>query len=347
MKMKKLLSLLLIVTIIAALAGCRTQRETLIIFTWEDYVPGAVLADFEEKTGIRVVYASFSSNEEMLAQFEQKVDQYDIILCSDYMISMMIERGGLIQQIDWERVPNRANINPVFQNLYFDPLNLYTVPYSTGAPIIVYDSARVDIPITSIRDLWHPSLRQSIVILDDVRDIMGMTFLMMGESVNETDPAVLELARLELLELKPNIISFNADYPHRSIINGDATVGYMYGSQATAAMNAVDSVRFVFPEEGLSTFVDCFVLSAQAPNLDNAYIFLNYILYGEVSAKASSIINYGNTNIAAKEFLPEAFRNNLSVNIPDELQINAQYFRPIGEAELLFDRIWTEFKATN
>jgi spermidine/putrescine transport system substrate-binding protein len=121
----------------------------------------------------------------------------------------------------------------------------------------------------------------------------------------------------------------------------------MYGSQATAAWNAVPSVRFVFPEEGLSSFLDCFVMSAQAPNLDNAYTFLNYILYGEVSAKASSIINYGNCNIAAKEFLPESFLANLSVNIPDGIQATAQYFKPIGEAELLYDIIWTEFKASN
>ncbi|MCL2702925.1 MAG: spermidine/putrescine ABC transporter substrate-binding protein [Defluviitaleaceae bacterium] len=345
--MKRFFSLFLTAVMVFALAGCRTAGDTLIIYTWEDYVPQAVIDDFERDTGIRVVYASFSSNEEMFNSFVQKVNQYDLILCSDYMIERMIGMGGLLQQIDSSRIENFGNISPLFQNQYFDPDNKYAIPYSTGSPIIVYDSARVPVPITRIRDLWDPSLRESVVLLDDVRDIMGMTLLMLGESVNETDPEILDRVRQELIALKPNVIAFNADYPHRSIINGDASVGYMYGSQATAAWEAVPTVKFVFPEEGVSTFIDGFVLSAEAPNTDNAYIFLNYILDGEVSAKMSGIINYGNCNTAAKEFLPESFRNNLSVNIPDEVQATAQLFKPIGEAEILYDIIWTEFKAAN
>jgi spermidine/putrescine transport system substrate-binding protein len=259
----------------------------------------------------------------------------------------MVQRGGLLQQIDRTRLENWNNIDPVFQSKYFDPDNRYAIPFSTGSPIIVYNSARVNFPITSIRDLWNPELLGSVVLLDDMRDIMGMTLLMLGESVNSTDPEVLELVRQELIALKPNVVSFNADYPHRSIINGDAVVGYMYGSQATAARNAVPTVRFVIPEEGVSTFVDCFVISAEAPNLDNAYIFLNFILDGEISAQASSLINYGNTNRAAQQFLPEEFKNNISVNIPSEVQATAQYYVPLGEAEILWDIIWTAFKAAN
>jgi spermidine/putrescine transport system substrate-binding protein len=345
--MKKAVSLLLAAVLAITLLGCRTAGETLVIYTWEDYVPGEVVEDFEKATGIKVVYASFSSNEEMFNSFVQKTNQYDLILCSDYIIDKMAESGGLLKELDKPRIANYGNIDPVFQGQYFDPDNKYAIPYATGSPTIVYDSAKVSFPITGIKDLWNPNLRESIVLLDDVRDIMGMTLLMMGEDVNETDPEILERAKQELISLKPNIIAFNADYPHESIIRGDATVGYMYGSQATAAWEAVPTVEFVFPEEGVTTYIDCFVLSASAPNLDNSYTFLNYILNGEVSAKMSGIINYGNCNTAAKDFLPEEYLNNRSVNIPSEIQATAQFYLPLGEYEILYDIIWTEFKAAN
>jgi len=343
---RKIFSFALLLTALLLATACRRgDDDVLIIFTWEDYVPAAVIAEFELRTGVRVIYASFSSNEEMFAAFEHRRDQFDIILCSDYMIYRMIDIGGMLHRLDHTRIPNMANICVMYTGLYFDPYNLYSIPYSTGSPLIVYNSALVD-SIVSLRCLWREDLRGKVVLLDDIRDIMGMTLLMLGECVNTTDPAVLERVRVELLSLKPNIIAFNSDFPHRSIISGDAAVGFMYGSQITAAMNAVPTVRFVFPEEGVSTFVDSFVVSAQAPNLDNAYLFLNFILEAEISAQASSIINYGNTNQAATTHLPERFINNLSVNIPPHIRQNAQYFRPLGaEAEQLWDRVWTEFRA--
>jgi len=324
----------------------------LIIFTWENYVPPEVIAIFERETGIHVTYVSFSSNEEMYAVFRMNTNQFDIILCSDYIIYRMIAQN-MLHEIDRARVSNFGNINPAYMGKYFDPGNRFSIPYSTGSPLLVYDSARVSETITSFRCLWNESLRGRIVLLDDVRDVLGMVLLMLGECVNSTDEEVLDKVLAELLILRPNVIAFNSDFPHRSIITGDADVGFMYGSQATAAREAVyrntgvDSVRFVFPEEGVSTFVDSFVISANAPNIDNAYIFLDFILGGEISAMASSIINYGNTNNAAVPFLPTEFLENESVNIPANVRNSAQYFRPLGDGDVMFDRIWTIFRAAN
>lgn len=345
--MKKLLSLALVMAVIGtALAGCSTKdKKTLVIYTWENYVPPEVVADFERDTGIKIVYADFSTNEEMFASFSQKTDQYDIILCSDYIIQQMIRTGGMIREIDTGKLSNYKNIDPQFQSMYFDPDNDYSIPYATGSAIIVYDSAKVSFPITGYKDLWDPRLTGSVVVLDGYRDIIGMTLQMLGYSINETDPEILEIARQELLKFKPNVIAFNADTPHESLIRGDATVGYMFGSQATAARDEIPTIEFVFPEEGISTNLDCFVLSADAPNLENAYIFLDYILDGEVSAKMSSIINYANCNLAAKEFLPQEYIDNPSVNIPGSVMETAQFYLPVGDAEVLYDKIWTEFKA--
>jgi spermidine/putrescine transport system substrate-binding protein len=346
--MKKALALTLAALAAAlTLFGCASKQETLVLYTWVDYVPSSVVADFERDTGIKVVYATFDTNEQMLASFEQKTDQYDVILCSDYIIQQMTNTGGLLAELDRERIATYGNLDPSYQSQYFDPDDKYSIPYAFSSAILVYDSARVDVPVTSYADLWDERFKDSLVLLDGDRNILGMTLMVMGESINETDPEILEEMRQELLKLKPNVVEFNANTPHDALIRGDATAGYMFASQYMAAKAAVPTVEFAFPEEGLASNLDCFVLSAEAPNMDNAYTFLNYILDGEVSAKMSAEINYTNCNTAAKEFLPQEFLDNLSINIPSEEAAKAQIYMPIGEAAIAYDEIWTEFKAAN
>ncbi|MDR1704422.1 MAG: spermidine/putrescine ABC transporter substrate-binding protein [Clostridiales bacterium] len=345
--MKKVLSLALAAIVAASLFGCASPQETLVIYTWAEYVPSEVVADFERDTGIKVVYATFSTNEEMLAAFEQKTDQYDVILCSDYIIRQMIEAGGLLKELDTERIANYGNIDPFYQSKHFDPDNKYTIPYAFSSALLVYDSARVDFPVTKYADLWDESFEGSIVLLDGARDILGLTLMMMGESINETDPEILEQVRQKLLELKPNVVAFNADTPHESLIRGDAKAGYMFASQYVAAKEAVPTIECAFAEEGISSNLDCFVVSAEAPNEDNAYTFLNYVLDGEVSAKMSSITNYANCNTAAKPFLPQEFLDNPSINVPPEAAAKAQDYLPLEDGGIAYDIIWTEFKAAN
>lgn len=313
--------------------------------TWANYVPPEVIKDFETETGIKVNYKEFTTNEEMLMLFQNQTNQYDLIVCSDYIIEIMIQEGNLLRELDRSKLPNYSNISPAFQSQYYDPENKYTIPYATGCALLIYDPAQVGFEVKGYKDLWNPSLKDSVVLLDGARDIIGMTLQMQGESINETDPAKLDTARQKLLELKPNIISFDADQPHNAIINGDAKIGLMFGSQATAAMEEVDGLVCVYPEEGLSIYIDNFVMSAQSPNTENAYRFLNYMLDGKVSAKASSIINYANTNTAAQEFLPQEFLDNETVNIPEHLLGKTEMYQGVGEADLIYDEIWTEVKA--
>lgn len=347
--MKKLICLLLCFVMSLMLVSCNSQNTSkgeLNILTWADYVPDEVVSNFENETGIKVNYSNFNTNEEMIAKLQAaKGGQYDIVICSDYIIDLMRNDGNLIQKIDKEKVPNFVNIDEKLQNQYYDPDNEYTVPYTVASAVIVYDSSKVDFEIKGYKDLWNEKLKDSIVLLDGDRDIIGLTLQKMNKSVNETDEKVVNLAGKELLQLKPNVIGFDANTPHEMIINGMASVGYMYGSQASSVLDAVPTAKFVYPEEGMGVYIDNIVIPANAPNYENANIFINYILDGKVSAKISSIINYINANKAAKEYLPEEYKNNPLVNIPDDILSKAEPYKDLGKAKDYYDKIWTNFKS--
>lgn len=345
--MKKFIAVAMALIVSAGiLSGCGTEKKNEInLYTWAEYVPSDVIKDFETETGIKVNYSYFDTNEEMLAKLSVQKGQYDVVICSDYIIDTMVNEGGMIQKLDKSKLPNFKNIDPALQGGYYDPESEYTIPYSVSSAILVYDSAKVTDKIEGYADLWNPNFKDQIVALDGDRDIIGFTLMSMGKSVNETDPAVLNEAKEKLIALKSNIIAFDANTPHMAMISGEASIGYMFGSQATAALEAIPTLKYVYPEEGQSVYIDNIVLAENAPNKENALIFLNYILDGKVAAKIYPIMKYQCTNLAAQEFLPQEFLDNKMVNIPSEYLENGQFYRDIGEARVIYDEIWTEFKS--
>lgn len=314
------------------------------VFTWTYYIPDEVVAEFEAASGIRINYSSFSSNEEMLPKLSAAAGQYDLIVCSDYAIAMLAEEGRLLE-LDSARIPNWVNIDAAYQGQYYDPEDKYTIPYTNTVPLIVYDPDMIDFEITSYADLWREELAGGLAVIDDPRNIIGMAQKKLGLSLNETDPAAMEQVRAELMALKGNIAVFNADTPHNAIIGGDAVAGYMFGSQIAAAREDLPQLKVAYPAEGLSFGIDCLTVPNDAPHLDATYIFLNYLLDGEVSAYASDLIDYGNCNTAAVEYMTEEFRTNDSINVPSDVLENAEMLYTLdGDTQLLYNTIWDEFK---
>jgi spermidine/putrescine transport system substrate-binding protein len=343
-RLKKIVAFMLIsVVLLPALSACEKSRE-INLYTWEGYVPIDVIDAFTEETGIKVNYSYFNDNDEMYAKLKQQKNTYDVIICSDYIIDTMRKEGALIQKLDKSKLPNYKNIDPAFRHPFYDPEDEYAVPYAGAAALLVYDSRRVSVPIKSYADLWKPELKGQIWGLNSIRDMLGITLMTMGESINATDPEVLDRARRKLMELKPNMAGFGAQMPDEALIGGEASVAYLFGSQATNAATSIPDLKYVYPDEGFILYVDNIVLADGAPNKDNALKFMNFVMDERTAASITSQINYTCTNQAAKEYLPQEFLDNPMINIPSEYLAKSQGMREVGSAMTIYDEIWTEFK---
>lgn len=319
-------------------------KAVMNLFTWDGYLPDDVLEGYTEKTGVKVNYSNFESNEEMLTKIQSGNDGYDVIIASDYIIDIAIREGGIISELDTSKIPNFSNIDPVYQSQYYDPENKYTVPFSAGTPLIVYDPAMVKLDITTYSDLWDPSLEDSVVMMDDARNVIGITLKTLGKSFNETDEAVLEQAKEKLMELKPNIRSLTVNNTQDLLISGEASVGYMFASQVALALEANPDLVVVYPTEGMGFGIDSAFIPENAANKDNAYAFLDYILEPQVGADISSQIYYLCPNQASAEFLPESYTSNTALFIPSDVLKDTEFIKDVGDATSIYDRIWTEFK---
>ena len=320
------------------------QDRVVNVFTWTYYIPDEVVAAFEEASGIRVNYSPFSTCEQMYSKLLSTPGQYDLVVCSDYIIATMAQ-NSMLEALDPQRLANYANVDPAYQGQYYDPDNLYTIPYTNTVPLIIYDPEQVDFEVTGYADLWREEFAQNLVLLDDLRSVIAMAEKKLGLSCNESDPEKLQAVREELLALKKNVTVYNADTPHNALLGGDAIAGVMFGSQIVAAQEEMPQLKVVYPSEGMLMGIDCLVVPQDAPHLDATYILINYLLDGEVSAYASSLINYGNCNTAAQEYLPEEFKSNVAVNVPSEALADAEMFSPLDyETQRLYDDLWTALR---
>ncbi|MFR5600845.1 MAG: ABC transporter substrate-binding protein [Lachnospiraceae bacterium] len=327
-------------------AGSQGGKDAgeLNIYTWAEYVPQDVIEGFEAETGIKVNYTNFEANEEMLAKLEtSKGGDYDIVIASDYIIKIAADEG-LVKEIDKEKVPNYKNIDPVFQNFFYDPDNTLTVPYGPGIPLLVYNPETVTTEITGYESLWDPSLEDSLALMDSERVVMGMVLKTMGESFNTEDLDVLREAGDKLMELAPNVRLLSQNQTQDFLLSGEVDAAYLFTSQVVLALAQNPDLKVVYPKEGLGFGVDAAFIPAQAPNSDNAHAFLNYILDGEVGAKVSQQTYYLCPNQASYEYLPEEFQKSLIISAEDIP--NGEFIQDVSpEATSLHEELWTAFKS--
>lgn len=350
----KAVSILLAVSVIGfTLVGCgksstpKTNTEKKVnVYTWANYIPDNVIKNFEKSTGIKVNYTNFSTNEAMLAKLQaSKGGQYDVIICADYMVQIMAkQKNVLLQPINKAAIPNYKNIDKAYLGQYYDKTNKYSVPYSLGSEMIVYNPDKVKKDIKGISDLWDPSLKGSEVLLEDPRSVIGMALTKLGYSINETDPAKLAQVKAELAKLRANVKVFDADTPMTSLINGDTNIGVMWGSQASAAIKGNKKFKIVYPKEGMQFEEDNLIMPVKAPHKQNAEKFINFVLDGKASSDITTSIEYINVNTAAKKFMPQTVLNNKAIYIPKDEFSKAKHLQDVGSASKLYDSIWSEFK---
>ena len=101
------------------------------------------------------------------------------------------------------------------------------------------------------KDLWDESLKDSVAIIGNYRVIAGITQLSMGESMNEEDVDVIAKTGERLKELAPNIRMIQDDNTQNALLNGEASVAFLYTSQVTQALKDNPDLKVVYPEEGL------------------------------------------------------------------------------------------------
>ncbi len=347
--MKKLICVLLSIMMTVSLTGCSSSKEAsngeLNLFVWTEYVPDSVIKGFEKETGIKVNVSTFSTNEDMLSKVKSETEgAYDIVQPTDYMVAQMISQG-MLQELDKEQLTNIGNLDEAYLDPAYDPGNVYSIPYSGGVGAIAVNTDVIKDEITSYADLFKPEYKDQLVVLDDFRAVIGIAAKSIGYGMSETDPAILEEVKTQVLSLKDNIKLYDSDSPKSALISGDCALAFCWNAEIALAMEENPAIEIVYPSEGPFLFLDNWCVTKGAKNYDNAMKFINYMLKAESAKAVVDEFPYLNLNKAALDLLGEDFINNPAKNPPSEAMKNGEFVQNISTDTLaIYDEIWTELK---
>ncbi len=338
-----------------ALAGCggsaagknssTSSDKELSIFIWTEYVPDSVIKSFQDETGIKVNVSTYSSNEDMLAKVKsESKGTYDIVQPSDYMVESMIDQK-MLEKLDKTKLTNLSNIGSQYMDPAYDPGNVYSVPYQGGVAAIAVNTKMVKKDITGYADLFDPSLKNSLVVLDDYRAVIGMTARSMGFSMNETDPAKLKAISDKLMTLKGNVKLYDSDSPKSALISGDCAAGYIWSAEIALAMEENPDIKIVFPKEGPYIFFDNWCVTKGAKHYDAAMEFINYMLRSETAQAVSKEFPYLNPNTAAVKAMGSDYSDNQAKNPPEKVISSGEYVKNLSADVLtMYSDMWTKLK---
>ena len=348
--MKKILALLLCGCLsIAALTGCgnsSSKENVVYVYNWGEYLDPETLELFEQETGIKVIYDEFETNEIMYPKVEAGSSAYDVICPSDYMVNKMIE-NDLLQEINYDHIPNaKANIGADYYRTArdFDPDNKYCIPYCWGTVGILYNKTMVDEPVTSWSILWDEKYAGEILMQDSVRDAFMVALMMKGYSCNTLDEKELREATDLLIAQKPLVQAYVIDQVRDKMIGGEAALGVIYSGEAIFTQRENPDLEYVIPEEGSNVWIDGWVIPKNAPNVENAEKFINFMCRDDIALMNFEYITYSTPNVAAQALIEDEEIRNSKIAFPDLSQYdNLEAFKYLGtEGDALYNKLWKE-----
>jgi len=316
--------------------------ETISVYNWGDYIDSEAIDIFEAETGIRVIYETYETNEDMYAKIAMGGSSYDVIVPSDYMIERMI-RENLLQPINWNNVPNVKNIDPRFTHESYDPEFKYSVPYTWGTMGLLYNTETVLTAPDSWDILLDPEYKMDMFMLNAPRDTTAIALVMCGHDLNSTDPAHLADAKKLLIDQKPLVLAYVVDEVKDKMIAGEASVALVWSGDATFCMSESDTLDYVVPKEGSNIFYDSMCIPKNARNVSGAEKFIDFMCRADIAAMNYDYVGYAIPNTAAIEVWGAEEYNASPVNNPPQEALDkCQVFKYLGDDTRLYDTIWTE-----
>jgi putative spermidine/putrescine transport system substrate-binding protein/putrescine transport system substrate-binding protein len=358
----RLVKKLLPLALAALFSSAGHAAQTVSVYNWTDYIGETTLADFQAKTGIKVIYDVFDSNETLEGKLLAGRTGYDVVVPSNHFLARQVKAGAFLK-LDRSQLPNFKNLDPKLLKLLEknDPGNEHSVPYLWGTNGIGYNVDKVKQVlgidhIDSWAVLFEPENIKKlhecgVAFLDSADELFPAILNYMGKDPRSENPEDYKQAEAKLLTLRPYITYFHSSKYISDLANGDICVAFGYSGDVFQAANRAKeakngmNIAYSIPKEGSNLWFDLLAIPADAANPKAAHAFINYLLDPEVIAKVSASVGYANPNPAAKAFMAPELVNNPEIypsqEVLDKLYISTT---PTPAVMRLMTRSWSKVK---
>ena len=282
-----------------------------------------VLEEFEKETGIKVNYTTYETNEDLYNMLKSSNVSYDIVVPSEYLISKLIKEN-LLQEINYDNIPNYKYINDRFKHLDCDPDSKYTVIYQWGVTAMVYDKTKVKNKPKDWDALWDESLKGDILMINNSRDAMAIAMQLCGINPSTCTKEDIDKAAAKLREQKPLLKKYVMDQVFTEMETGQSAIAPYYAGDIAMMMEENEDLDYVLPENGSNLFYDAMCIPTCSKNKENAEKFINFMQKPDVAAENCKYLRYGCANDEAVKLLDEDIRES-ELTFPPEKYLDKCY----------------------
>ena len=338
----------------------QAEDKVVNIYNWSDYIDNSILADFTKETGIKVVYDTFDQNETLETKLLAGKTGYDVVVPTAYFLQRQI-KAGVFQKLDKSKLPNISNMWDTVQQRIatYDPGNQYAIDYMWGTSGVGYNVDKVKQILGTdaapdINVIFDPALAAKfkdcgIYVLDSPTDVIPAALRYLGLDPNSTKQEDFKKAEDLLTAIRPFVRKFHSSEYINALANGDICIAFGYSgdvlqarNRAAEAKNGVN-IGYSIPTKGAQMWFDVMAIPADAPHVEEAHIFLNYIMKPEVVAKASNFTAYANGNKASQQFVSKDVLNDPSVYPTDTVREKLFTLTPWDpKTQRVATRLWTK-----
>ena len=315
------------------------ESRTLYFSNWEGEIGPDTLTEFERRTGIHVVMDDIPDNVSLQTKLLTGHSGSDVVVPSSNFLQPLIAAGA-VQKLDKSRLANWRHLDPAILAALaqIDPGNQYGVPFLWGTHAFAYNRAMVAKalgrePEPSWNLMFDPENARRLAPCGITwQDSAGSIMLDLGLLAIGRDPAGESLDDLRAVEaafmrVRPYVRYVESGSRNRAdLASGDICItvgpsGEMLQARALALeTHSGADIRYVVPREGALMWVDLLAIPAEAPHLEAAYRFLDYLLEPAVIAEISNASRYANANRDAKQLLSAGVRDDPGIYPPAEEQ---------------------------
>ena len=308
------------------------------IWTYNDFVPQSFKKQFEAETGIKINIRLVDDQGKQfnLLAAEQPNPTVDIMTVAGHRFLQFID-SKLLAPLDTDRLTNWGKINPTFSESDWATINgeKWGAPILSGMEVLAYNSELVSKEEALTWDTLF-SEKYSGQTAYIIQDMMSIVMLMLGYDGNMVaylnDPdkaaAIVEEAKQFLIQKKPLVRKYydSGAEVQQMFVNQDIALGHSWNGPAAALINDGFPLGMTIPREGSYGFVYTYNIANNAPNLDNAYTFLNAILASpEIGASMTKASGFISTYKDASKYLTDLEKR--STSFPEDQLANLQFFR--------------------
>jgi putrescine transport system substrate-binding protein len=344
-------------------AGENHNAEHLLNFyNWADFIAPDTIASFEKLTAIKVHASYFDSNETLEVRMLTGNSGFDVVVASGPYFQRQI-RSGAYLTLDKRQLPNLKYLDPAIASraALYDPGNAHGVVYTWGTFGVGYNKKMVgaalpNMPIDSWRPIFDPAVAArlapcGILMLDAPAAVTQLVLKYLGRDPHAPSPKDLADVEHVLMTIRPYIRMIDSTIGTEAMTNGDICIALIYNSDmAFARMRAEEAnkgvkINFVIPKEGSIIWFDLLAIPRDAPHVDSAHLFINYLMNPQVIADVTNYLRNANGNAASTPLLDQStLADTIIYPTSEQQQRLFVQLEDTPEQVRAITRIWQKFK---